>query len=566
VVFKITAATVPASFPVEVQLYYDNGTVGKLDAADIYQSSVTVTSTSSTNYFFSFPEAPADQKVLLVYKTALGCYSKIVAPTAAADITTTQKNVCGTRVDFSITGAAGSLINYVFPITVNMHYDPNDNGVVDKGEKTVIGSATATAASTTYSITIPDASQNVILVYASADICLDKTVKATRATGSITTTQRSYCGKRVDFQVTGATLDAATYAFPITAELHYDLNGNGSLDAGEEAVQGSKVITGSSTTTYSFTVPDPSQNLLVVYRTAQSCFTTSATPVTTNDAVTMTLGGQFVNPTTVNYFIVNAATNATAYPLKLQVFEDKNKNGSVDNGEVEIGITRNLQTAPETGTTYNATTAAGSYAVVIATSTTGCSSASLSISNSQIVLPVHFRSVSATRNKEKVIIKWETATETNNRGFNVQRNDKGTWKNIAFAFTQANGGNSTSALSYQYTDLNTSKGLSQYRIQQVDMDGKATYSRICAVNGEASARSVIVYPNPSIDGKVNLLFEDNSERNVIISDMSGRVVKQFKGITNNELSVDLRQSGMYTIQITNLAAATITTEKVVVKK
>jgi hypothetical protein len=77
---------------------------------------------------------------------------------------------------------------------------------------------------------------------------------------------------------------------------------------------------------------------------------------------------------------------------------------------------------------------------------------------------------------------------------------------------------------------------------------------------------VIIYPNPSVDGKLNILFDDNSSvRDVYINDMQGRIVKSFKGITNNILVIDRLTSGLYTIKITNRNTAASSVEKVVVK-
>jgi hypothetical protein len=196
----------------------------------------------------------------------------------------------------------------------------------------------------------------------------------------------------------------------------------------------------------------------------------------------------------------------------------------------------------------------------------GMATVIIDLAGQNINLPVKFKSVSATRNKERVAVKWETASEVNNRGFNVQRNTNGEWKNIAFVFSQSNEGTSSSTLFYQYNDLNTAKGVSQYRIQQVDFDGKAAYSEVRSVRGESMKKSIIAFPNPSMDGKVTLILEDNSAKNVIVSDMSGRIVKQYKNITANNLSIDMLQSGMYSIQVTDLSTAEITVEKVVIKK
>jgi hypothetical protein len=175
-------------------------------------------------------------------------------------------------------------------------------------------------------------------------------------------------------------------------------------------------------------------------------------------------------------------------------------------------------------------------------------------------LPVHFKSFSAARTtSSNVSISWTTASEQNSKGFNVQKNVGGEWKTIAFVPSQAKDGSSTYDLNYSYRDVNTEKGISQYRIQQVDLNGKFAFTDIRAIRGEGTAGKVIIYPNPSVDGKLNILFDDNSSvRDVYINDMQGR-------ITNNILVIDRLTSGLYTIKITNRNTAASSVEKVVVK-
>lgn len=184
-------------------------------------------------------------------------------------------------------------------------------------------------------------------------------------------------------------------------------------------------------------------------------------------------------------------------------------------------------------------------------------------------LPVHFQSFNAARNKEKkeqVILKWTTATEQNNRGFNVQRKVGGQWKNIAYVFSQAENGNSNTALTYEYKDANVSNTVTQYQIQQVDYDGKTSYSDIKAVPGMEQKKSVVTYPNPGVDGKVNLLFSEiGSVKEVIVSDMNGRIVKQYRQVTENNLTIEGLQSGFYTIKITDRTTANTTVEKVIIR-
>jgi hypothetical protein len=184
-----------------------------------------------------------------------------------------------------------------------------------------------------------------------------------------------------------------------------------------------------------------------------------------------------------------------------------------------------------------------------------------------ISLPVSFKSFTATRsNSSSVAITWTTAQEQINKGFNIQKNVGGVWQTVAFVPSQALNGNSTSELSYSYTDANTTKGITQYRIQQVDLDGHSKYTDIRAVRGDGSVSKLVVYPNPSSDGKVNVVFEDNSGmRDVQVSDMQGKIIRAFKGISNNILVIEKLTTGFYTIKVTNRTTNASSVQKVVVK-
>lgn len=182
-------------------------------------------------------------------------------------------------------------------------------------------------------------------------------------------------------------------------------------------------------------------------------------------------------------------------------------------------------------------------------------------------LPVDLKSFTATRNHSNVLLKWETTTEKNNTGFAVERNMNGSWEQVAFVPTQAPGGNSNDILSYQYVDFNNTKGISQYRLKQIDIDARYKYSEIRSVRGDGQAGAVIVYPNPTIDGKVNVSFEDaTSIRDVSVIDMSGRIVKQWKGVTNNNLQIENLQPGMYTLRVVVPQTGEQTVAKIVVNK
>ncbi|MEJ8844762.1 T9SS type A sorting domain-containing protein [Lacibacter sp. H375] len=182
-------------------------------------------------------------------------------------------------------------------------------------------------------------------------------------------------------------------------------------------------------------------------------------------------------------------------------------------------------------------------------------------------LPVTFLSFDVNRiNRTDVLVKWETATEENNRGFVLQRKTgNGAWQQVAFIPSKAIGGNSSSTTSYSFTDMNNSKGLTQYRIQQIDFDGKTNISGTRVVRGEGQDDKMIIYPNPSTNGRVMIVFSENKlVRDIILVDMYGKLVKQWRGVEDNSLEIDKLTSGMYLLKVISRESGEQTSTKIVV--
>lgn len=180
-------------------------------------------------------------------------------------------------------------------------------------------------------------------------------------------------------------------------------------------------------------------------------------------------------------------------------------------------------------------------------------------------LPVYFKSFNAKRSSaQNVLVSWITATEQNSRGFYVQRNTNGRWDNLGFVATKSLNGNSNVDLSYSFTDLNNFKGISQYRIVQVDINGAQKMSEVSIIRGEQSG-GITVFPNPSFDGNATILFEDQtSARDIAIIDLTGRVVKQWTNVNNNNLKIDKLAPGYYSIRIFNRSTREQVVEKIIV--
>ncbi len=184
-----------------------------------------------------------------------------------------------------------------------------------------------------------------------------------------------------------------------------------------------------------------------------------------------------------------------------------------------------------------------------------------------IVTPVNFKSFTASRNRSNVLLKWETLSEQNSAGFSIQRNIGGTWQEIAYVPSQAVGGNSDALLTYTLNDLNATKGITQYRIKQVDLDGKSKFSDIRAVRGEGQIGKTVLFPNPTNTGNVSIVFEDaNVKRDVSVIDMTGKIIKQWRNVTNNNLQVENLPSGVFSVRIIAVETGEQVVEKIIVNK
>ena len=85
-------------------------------------------------------------------------------------------------------------------------------------------------------------------------------------------------------------------------------------------------------------------------------------------------------------------------------------------------------------------------------------------------LPVEMTSFTAAAQKTSAQLKWSTATEVNNYGFEIERRAiaSSVWAKVGFV---AGNGTSNTAHNYTYTDNNLSAGTYAYRIKQVDNNG-----------------------------------------------------------------------------------------------
>lgn len=181
------------------------------------------------------------------------------------------------------------------------------------------------------------------------------------------------------------------------------------------------------------------------------------------------------------------------------------------------------------------------------------SGTTLTVISDAAILPVTWVNVAAKLVEKKVTISWETANELNNSGFNVERSFDGrTFTSIGFVKAQ----NLSKAL-YSYNDDYSGKQ-TYYRLQQVDNDGKFSYSKVMVINASTIKQLVQVVPNPvkttvdlvagniDLDEKLTVEVIDNMGKRIAAYEGSFGVVK-----SSIQYVLANKAAGMYMFVIKN---------------
>jgi hypothetical protein len=172
-------------------------------------------------------------------------------------------------------------------------------------------------------------------------------------------------------------------------------------------------------------------------------------------------------------------------------------------------------------------------------------------------LPVEWLSFNAKVNERSVQLVWATASEDENKGFEVYRaDDSNNFNKIGWV---NGGGNSSSVLNYSFLDDKVQKDIMYYyRLNQIDMDGTVNYSPIVAVKLNSSKIKVALFPNPITEiTQLHYELEENSTINISLVNPIGEEVRTIKSGTQeaglHSLSINPNSlnlaNGLYTIRL-----------------
>lgn len=168
-------------------------------------------------------------------------------------------------------------------------------------------------------------------------------------------------------------------------------------------------------------------------------------------------------------------------------------------------------------------------------------SVSVFLNSTIIPLPVELLSFTSYIGKIEVTLKWSTASEVNNRGFDIERKSDGNWEKIGFVMGS---GNTNAQQNYSYSDRGLKTGKYNYRLKQIDYNGNFKYFELSntVIIGVPERYSLAQnYPNPfNPRSLINFQLPSSSFVSLKVYDISGREI--------SSLVNEIKEAGYYTVQ------------------
>ena len=154
----------------------------------------------------------------------------------------------------------------------------------------------------------------------------------------------------------------------------------------------------------------------------------------------------------------------------------------------------------------------------------------------EVIIPVELIIFNAEVVEKTVKLNWVTATETNNRGFYVERFAESLnriWERIAFV---KGNGTTTEPKSYSFIDNKITARKYKYRLKQIDYDGTFKYSNEIVVEINYSPKEYILYQNyPNPFNSTTIIKYQIPEEGRVRIYLYNQFIKNSKKINNTKV-------------------------------
>lgn len=156
-------------------------------------------------------------------------------------------------------------------------------------------------------------------------------------------------------------------------------------------------------------------------------------------------------------------------------------------------------------------------------------------------LPVTLINFTAKKSGKTNLLRWSTTSEVNNSGFEIERSfDARNFDKIGFLDGK---GESKNLETYQFVDENP-YSVSYYRLKQIDVDGKSTYSRIVQVH--SAEQALKLYPNPAKD--IFTIESKGGAKSIDIYNLNGTKLFEKPALSSQKISTANWPAGAYIIR------------------
>jgi hypothetical protein len=173
-------------------------------------------------------------------------------------------------------------------------------------------------------------------------------------------------------------------------------------------------------------------------------------------------------------------------------------------------------------------------------------------------LPIELLSFTAGCNNSVARINWQTASETNNNYFTIERSkDAQTWVTVT---TIPGAGNSNTTLSYSYNDNNPYAGSSYYRLKQTDFNGQSvTFDPVALSCSSETPFNFISLNQSKEDGDIVLQFtaSEGEQYSYVLYDIRGRMLQNksaraVEGINQVHINTQGLSESIYLVTLQNV--------------